>query len=204
MKLKEKIKSEKGAALIVEAAVVFPVVIFVVMLLLVLGNFYFQQSRVEQLVIRAADKMDQYFTDPVYHNGAPTAGTDIKPYRYLSGGEFAEKEAKNFLQTELGKLGTGFFPNMEVKVIKITCDLKNIFIMQDGKITVDYTVWLPVGFFGMEENRRCSCSVDYALLAPEEMIRNIDMIDDYYTKTGLKEKIEGKFEEWKSSLDNFR
>ena len=38
------LKSEKGAVLVVEAAIVFPIVFFVVIILLYTGNLFYQQS----------------------------------------------------------------------------------------------------------------------------------------------------------------
>ena len=63
-KLISSINNERGAVQVVEAALVYPIVIFVVAIFFFLGNLFYQQAKVDAITVRAAQKLAAYYTDP--------------------------------------------------------------------------------------------------------------------------------------------
>lgn len=196
--MKEKLHGEKGAVVVVEAAIVFPITFFIIIVFILFGNLLYQQSRVDAIVARAALYMGNVFTDPVLigsEGSIPneTKETNIQPYRFLLGASSAEDATEKFIKKELENLDTGLFSDMDVKNTQITCNLKNCIVYQQAEIEVKYSVWLPMSFFGMEPNIKMSSATTVAVTCPEEFIRNIDMIDDYLELTGAKDAIAEKW-----------
>lgn len=90
--MKKRMRDDRGA-LIVEATIVFPVCLIVILMLLYLGNVYYQKSRIEAIVVEAALDGAAYCADPLLRaiqnsdvGQVPGLGTvDYEPYRYLGG-----------------------------------------------------------------------------------------------------------------------
>ena len=77
-KVNEK-KNGQAGALVVEAVFIFPIVLFILMLIIYLGDIYFQMARVDELVNRYAIEGAQYVADPLLKKvkEAQEAGTGI-------------------------------------------------------------------------------------------------------------------------------
>jgi len=189
-----KMKNEKGAVPIVEAALVFPIVIFVVLILIFYGNMLYQQSKVDAIAVRGAEYLAAMYTNPILQEDAiPTNSTevDVKPYRYILGDAEAETKAKDYIRELLGKTGTGFFKNMEMDWTIKTCKIKNYVVYQTACVEIEYSIkLLPMRLLGGAEMFKCSNATVTAATDPAEFIRNIDMIMDYSEQFGLTDKIE--------------
>lgn len=191
--MKKFFKREEGAVTVVEAAIVFPITIFIIIVFILFGNLLYQQARVDAVVTRGAQYMGNHFTDPILtgvKDSIPESVNDVQPYRFLFPSSSIERDTENFIRTELTSLNAGYFSGMEVKDPKVTCNLKNCVIYQQAEIQVEYTVWMPMSFFGMEPNMRFSSATTFPITCPEEFIRNIEMVDYYMETTGLKDKLE--------------
>ncbi len=199
-------KDENGAVLVIEAAIVFPIMIFIVITFIFFGNLLYQQSRMDAIVVRAGQYMGAVYTDPILleaTNGIPTEIDDVQPYRFLFGASKAETKTKQFINKEIDNLNAGLFSDMEVKNTQVTCNLKNCIIYQQAEIQVKYTIWMPLSFFGLEPNMKFSAATTTAITCPEEFIRNIDMIGDYMEETGLSGKIQEKWDTLKMGIGKF-
>ncbi len=194
MKTMEILKKEHGAVEIVEAAFVFPIVIFVVILFIMFGNVLYQQARVDAIAVRGAEYLASLYTNPLLaENSIPTQTTKIKakPYRYLLGDSEAENMAREFMKKELDKIGTGFFSGMEISDSIKTCKIKNYVVYQTACVEIEYGVQLvPMKLFGLSPMIRTSNATVMAASDSAEFIRNIDMIMDYSQEFGLTDKIQ--------------
>lgn len=209
MKWKKKLKSEKGAVEIVEAALVFPIVIFVVILLIFFGNMLFQQSKMDAIAVKGAEYLAAIYTNPILtYDAIPTDSTEInvKPYRYLMGDADAEEKAKKYMEKLMSYTGTGLLPNMEMDGRVKTCKIKNHVVYQTACVEIEYSIkLLPMRLFDSPDLFRCSNATVTAATDSAEFIRNIDMIIDYSEITGLTEKIQntvGAFLVTRKDMDN--
>jgi len=189
----KKIKEEKGAVEVVEAAFVFPIVIFVVILFMMFGNMLYQQAKMDAIAVRGAEYLATIYTNPILSQDAiPTNSTqvDVKPYRYLFGDGGAEDKAKEFIRKEIDKTGTGLFSGMEMNANIKTCQIKNFVVYQTAQVEIEYSIELiPMKLFDSPSMFRCSNATVTAATDSAEFIRNIDMIMDYSEEFGLTQKI---------------
>ena len=198
-KFKQSYSDEQGAVAIVEAALVYPVVIFVVIILFLLGNVFYQQSKVDALAVRAAEKLAAFYTNPMLNTGIPTNAEDLElnPYRYLFGNDSAEKAVKSYINSELSRAGTGAFKGMEISGRATICEVENYVLYHVAKVKIIYSIeFKPLALLGGVSVLRYSTGEATSADSPSEFIRNIDMILDYADSTGLSQKI-------KNTLDQF-
>ena len=198
--ISKKLKNENGAVEIVEAAFVFPVVIFVVILMIYLGNFYYQQSKMDAITVRGAEYLAAVYTNPILAQGElPTdsTGINVKPYRYLFGDSEAEAKAKDFINGLIKNTGTGYFSGMKMNGTIKQCKINNYIVYHTASVQIEYSMNLmPLRFFDLPPLVKCSTATVESAADPSEFIRTVDMIMDYSDQTGLTDKIRqtvGKF-----------
>lgn len=189
-----RVKDEKGAVMIVEAAIVYPIVLFVVVIFIFLGNLFYQQAKVDAIAVRTAEYLARMYTHPLLQNGSklPTDSTqiDVQPYRYLFGSDDAKSKTEDFMNRELRKTGTGLFSEMEIRPLVTSCEIENYVVYQKITVEIEYSVNLiPLKLFGGVPIVRTKCVSAATASDPAEFIRNIDMILDYAESSGLTDKI---------------
>jgi len=194
MKLFDKIRSDKGAVEIVEASFVFPIVFFVVILLIVFGNLLYQQSKMDSIAVQGAQYFALAYTNPVLVAEGDLPGNstdvDVKPYRYLSGGAAAEDMARKHMEKLIDKTGTGLFSGMEVDAKIVVCDIKNYVVYHTASVQIDYKIrFFPMKLLDESDIMKQSTATVVAASDSAEFIRNIDMIMDYSEEFGLTDKI---------------
>ncbi len=192
--------NERGAVEVVEAAFVFPVVLFVVILLIFLGNFFYQQAKMDAIAVRGAQYLATAYTNPLLmEESIPTDSTqvNVKPYRYLFGDAEVEEAAKEYIEGLIKTAGTGFFSGMEPKGSVKTCKINNYIVYQTAEVKLEYSIeLLPLRFFDIPALLRTSNATVTAATDAAEFIRNVDMLMDYREEYGLTQKIKdfvGKF-----------
>ena len=200
MNIYKRLKSQKGAVPIVEAAFVYPIVIFVVIILFYFGNLLYQQSKMDAIAVRGAEYLAAIYTNPILmEKNIPTDCTQvsIKPYRYLIGNSEAEAKAKKYIQSLMNKTGSGFFSGMDMNGRVKMCKIKNYVVYQKACVQIDYSIkLLPMKFFDGLEIFQCSNGTTTAATDSAEFIRNVDMVMDYSEEFGVSQKINqfvGKF-----------
>lgn len=192
-KMKKWIKGERGAVEIVEAALIYPIVIFVVIIFFFLGNVFYQQAKVDAIAVRAAEKLAVYYTNPLLRGSIPTTAenTTLDPYRYLFGSKGAETAVKSFVEKELSGSGTGAFSGMDINVQSTSCEIENYVVYHKACVQINYTIeLLPLELIGADSLLRQSVGTAVSASDPAEFIRNVDMILDYADITGLTSKIQ--------------
>ena len=199
MKLTALLKEESGVSSIVEATLVFPIVLFVLVILIFLGNVYYQMARVEAAVSQSATYAAGVYADPVLQNSVGSklssskitvSSGDSRPYRYLLGNSSAETAASSYLKTQIGKIGSGFFTGMKPTCSKVSCTVKNYVIYQTITVTVNYSIQIPMFFFGKDVTlMKGQVSTSAAVSDPAEFVRNMVMVADFLEGSKLDEKL---------------
>lgn len=219
--IKEKIKNENGLV-IVEAAIVFPVMFFVLFFIIFIGNMYYEQAKVDNIVLTYATKGAQYVADPslysMDHGGnVPTDvnGLDIEPYRYIIGsitnGSIADIENKLSQQVkdEINNGGLIFFSNSKTNVTgsdnsKIA-KFNNYVVYSTFVVQVNYEVKFPIRFLGATEPTivKLSSRAEVAVNDAPEFIRNVDMVVDLLDGTKTSDTVKSIFDKINEFIKKF-
>jgi hypothetical protein len=191
------LRDESGAMPIIEATIVFPVMILVIWFLVFMGNAYFQRTRVEaivtELTLDGAAYCASVLTRTVDLTGRVPDFGEVKPrpYRYFTGMSEVETYIRNTLTTRLRNINTGLFsgmrPSPNVPVVKFN----NYIIYSTFSVELTYRIPIPVRLLGADDI--ITMTVRTRSVTPvtdvPEFIRNINMIEDYLLQTGAMEEI---------------
>ncbi|MCI8718289.1 MAG: hypothetical protein HFH64_09035 [Lachnospiraceae bacterium] len=197
-------KNEKGAT-IVEASLVFPIVFIIIIIMLTLGNAYYQKCRVEAIVsvnaIECAGYAQDTLLDYYKKNGkVPTNVNDmpsIEPYKYLINGTGSNintnvADAEQNIKKQIEELNAGYYKGMEVHLESYQVSYRNYFIYQTITAKVNCRIQMPVRPLWSSEYLNYYFSVIYDIPVTDstEFIRNVDMAVDYLEKYGVIDKIQ--------------
>ena len=219
--IKENMKNEKGA-LIVEAAIVFPVMFFVLLFIIFIGNIYFEQAKVDEIVMRYAIKGAECVADPFLYDMTSTGSittdsskTKLEPYRYIFGsftdGSISSVESKisDAVKKEINDNGLVFFTNSKAKVTGTDNDsiaeFHNYIVYSTFVVQVNYKIKLPITFFGNDDLSvvRMSSRAEIPVSDTDEFIRNVDMAIDLCNKYGIGSSVKGLFDKINGFINKF-
>lgn len=216
--MKSAMKSERGA-LIVEATIVFPVCFIIIIMLLYLGNVYYQKSRIEAIVVEATLDGAAYCADPLLRsisesesNTVPDLGSvDYEPYRYV-GGIFGgmdkiEDSVSNLITARIKGLSTGLFSGMKPTGYDtggLEVEYKSSFIASSISVNLEYKVEMPIRLLGDQENLsvKFHTHTEVPVSDSTEFIRNVNMVEDLLEVTGVERKIKESIKKLKEGFDN--
>lgn len=199
-----KVMNDERGAVFVEATLVFPIMFFVLFILIYFGNAFYLRSCVDSLVMQESVKGAAYCADPLLmdvlkQGKVPTTtkdlSTKIQPYSGIFGNNNAETMIKNELETRLNGIGSGFFDGMAPVRQKVSVKYHNYLVVSNFAVEVDYRITLPIRFIGSDEPLALQLhakSVQPVNDTPD-FIRDLDMIKDYSDRSGLTEKIHNVF-----------
>ena len=117
----KKDRKESGM-LVVEATLVFPIMFLIVFIMIVLGNAYFQKSKVEGIIAemtfygaaQCADPLTKLVQDSGKVPKYDEADYELEPYRYIFGNmDDIEKDVKEQICKKIKDMNTGLFKGME-------------------------------------------------------------------------------------------
>lgn len=212
MKELNKISNEKGA-IIVEASIVFPVMFFVLFFIIFIGNIYYEQAKVDEIVLKYAVKGAECVADPFLYD-VSNGGTlpdemseveDIEPYRYILGsvtkGNISEIEDQlsQDIKDEINNTSLVFFGNSKANIIGSDNDkiaiFKNYIIYSTFVVQVNYEVKMPIAFLGDDYPTvvKMSSRAEVPVSDAPEFIRNVDMAVDLLEGTATGEAIQKMF-----------
>ena len=205
----EQKESNNSGALIFEATIVFPVVFLVIFIMMVLGNAYWQRSKIDQLVAKEAIKGAAYCGSPLlqqYESNGRIPGlieADVKPYRYfLSGyGDSVANDINGTVSKYISSMSTGLFTNMKPqKIGDVKVEFNNMLVYSTFSVEAMYKIIIPVRIIGMSDwfSITFSSRSEIAVSDTSEFIRNVDMTIDYAQQLGI-DKILAEF---KNKLSN--
>jgi len=194
------IKKDENGAIFIEAAIVLPIVFFVVFLIIYAGIVYYQSARVDDIVNRKAIKGAQAVKDPlmydILNNGTiPTENNDVQPYRYIVGNY---KELENAIKDEVIKEitndGLVIIKSMQPEVIdngKIASFNNKVFY-STFSVDVVYEIKFPIVFFNDYQPRVVTLSsrAEIPVNDTPEFIRNVDMVTDLLYGTKVMDNIQ--------------
>ena len=219
----EKLKNNQGA-LIVEAAVVFPVTFFILLFIIFIGNLYYEQARVDDIVMRYAIRGAQCVADPfldsMYKSDGTSVPTDpgelkLEPYRYIFGfGQNSSiSQVETYLTTkikeEINDNSLIFFDGTGAKYVSTEngsiCEFKNNFLCSTFIVQVNYQVKIPISFMDMSKPilLRMTSRAEVPVSDTDEFVRNIDMAVDLIEDTKFGQSIAGIFEKVGGFIDKF-
>lgn len=214
--MKKKIRGEAGAVF-VEASIVFPVCFIVIIMLLYLGNVYYQKARIEAIVAEAALDGAAYCADPLLRaiekNGGriPAPGeTDYEPYRYLGGllGGMRPMEelVSDRVKSGIRRLNTGLFTGMKPTGYDtggLAVQYKSCFIASSVSVDLEYKIELPIRLLGDRENLclKFRTHTEVPVGDTPEFIRNVNYVDDIFEVTGAKQKMQEMIKKFRTALN---
>lgn len=193
MAVKDRAKNEKGAVMIVEATFVFPIMFFVVFFMIMVGEAYYQEARVEKIVqestlraaVRIGSPLMQYAEN---HDGSlPTDPNtaSLMPYRYILTGnarEVCEAETKRMTE-EIGDYKGLIFSQMgarpEAEPV-VQPDMRFLVEISRVKSTCKFSVRFPIRmiFSSKDIEIKYNVAVQQSVEDPSEVIRDVSMVKD--------------------------
>lgn len=189
------LKKDNGVV-IVEASIVFPIMIFTILMMVYMGNVYYQQAKLNAVVDLAAIKGASYCADPMLEKiekqgKVPDSNNDIQPYRYLFGLGEVENKIQKYVTSEFKSAGDGFFGLMSPDLEKCEATFNNSVIMYSFTVEATYEIKVPLRFMGTEPPTLVSLSAKATAPVNDngEFINNLNMALDYYESSGLKQKV---------------
>jgi len=220
-KLIWKLCGEKGA-LIVESAIVFPVMFFVLFFIIFIGNLFYEQARVDDIVMRYAVMGAQCVSDPFLYdmkttNAVPSEVKDqrLEPYRYILGSftdgsiSAVEDKLSDKVKEEINKSSLIFFHNSKSNYVgtdnKKIAYFKNYILYSTFVVQVNYEVKFPMRFLD-DDNltiAKMSARAEVPVNDVDEFIRNVDMAVDLLENTKAGQTIKGVFEKVGSFINSF-
>lgn len=187
------LKKENGA-IFVEAAMVFPVMLLVILLMLLMGNAYFQKCRVEAIAndvaVKGAARCADSLLASVESGNMPDVGTiNVYPYRYLdsNGVGTTVGDMAGELEDRIEGLDSGYFNRMKPKVKDATAKYNYGFIYSTFEVFVEYEIEFPIRMIGDTKNISLTMSTNVSMPVSDstELIRNVNMIEDYLERLGV-------------------
>lgn len=207
--MKKIFKDNKGV-LIVEASIVFPIMLFVILMMLYMGNIYYQQAKLNSIVDMAAIKGAAYCADPMLDDieksgSIPKTNNDIQPYRYLFGVSDVESKMKKYVADQYRKAGDGFFGSMAPTSVTCDANFNNSVIMYSFTVEATYDIKVPLRFMGTEAPTIVSLSAKATAPVNDngEFINNLDMALDYYESSGMSKKVSAVADKIKDFFNKF-
>lgn len=183
-------KNETGVATVMEAILIFPIMILVIVFLIYLGNGIFQTAKISAAVSKYAIDGAQMCTDPYYYDvqksndQVPSSFTNgVEPYRYILQTDNGHiKKVKSDIEKKLDSVikSSGFFLGMKPKITYKEVKYNNHFFYSTLSIEVRYSIVMGVKLFGEKDFQvlKSSAYAEVSVNDPAEFIRNTNMVID--------------------------
>lgn len=208
------IKNEKGAATVMEAVIVFPIMIVVIVFLIYLGNGMYQMSKISAAVSRYAIEGAQMCTDPYYYDiegksEVPSSyESGIQPYRYLLQTDKGHiQSVTRKIEKSLSKAinSSGYFMGMEPKIYFQEVNYNNHFFYSTFSCEVRYRITMGIKLIGDKDFKVIDSSAyaEVAVNDPADFIRNTNMVIDYVQGTEIGSKITEKISSAMGKVQEF-
>ena len=202
-----KTKKNESGVVFVEASVVFPVMFLVIFLMIYAGNAYLQKARVEAIVTEIAIDGAAYCADPMSRDveagKIPSVSSlNVYPYRAFdaSGVGDIKSTMEDTLKKRIEGMNNGVFTGMKPDVKSATAKYNYGFLYSTFEVDVEYKIVFPIRMLGDKENMSMTMysHVSMPVSDTTELIRNVNMVEDYLEQFGVKAKIE----EFKAKIED--
>lgn len=201
------LRDERGLV-VVEATFIYPVVFAVMALLLYVGDMYYQRAWVENAVMEysldgaaaiASSSLDGIAIDESTGRGVlDLSQVENDPYRFIVNLGTSEGNVDSVIETAESSLraeisgGSGSFFGLAPSVDSVDIHYDSHVVYGDYWVDVTYGFQIPVAGFIKSEGsypvRLASSSVT-TVTSMGELVRNIDLADDFYATTGLANEV---------------
>lgn len=178
-------KSERGAVMIMEATFIFPIVFFILILLIYIGNAYYLKAKIDsyttQYSIIGASQCADPLLNSINRGSMPTSAksADVKPYRYVFTGYMDDVAEDVEIAINKDLKNTGFFSNMSVKCTSNANSVTKLFY-SSFYVDVEFTIKIPMNIFGMKlDLLKFNSRSEVPITDVGEFIRNVDMAVDF-------------------------
>lgn len=216
-RMRRQLNNERGAVTLLEAAIVFPIMFIVLIFLIYMGNAFYIKTQVDKIVVEKAIKGAAYCADPMLATIEETGKVpgikelDVKPYRYLFGGmEGVETEIAKEVKEEIEGSYTSFFKNMKPELLANDNDepiakFNNHFLYATFSVNTKCRIGLPIKMLGADEEFSIILNVcsEVAVNDTSELIRNVDMVIDYFCDTSFGQAVSSVFEKVNEFMQSF-
>ncbi len=178
-------KKDKGAVMIVEATIVFPIMFFIIFLIILYGNIMYQKSKIDNYVSQYAQWGAQRCADPlyldVYKKGKVTEDTGslkVKPYRHFGSMGEVITDVESKVQAKVADCG--FFEGMQPKGLRVNADFNNYILYSTFDVEAKYHIEFPITFLGEKIKLSTMSAFESAPVSdPADFINNINMAKDF-------------------------
>lgn len=185
---------EKGAVTLIEAVIVFPIMFIIVFIMMMAGNAYYQQARVERAVVETTLNASARCADPllgyvIEHESVPTGtnSVEIYPYRYLFPGQM--NNIRGRMESELidriNSMKSIAFKGMEPRDVSVSMKLKWYVIASFIETDCSFRVELPIRM--LFSNNNIAFRYEIHLTEPigdaANLIRNTSMVVDFVERS---------------------
>lgn len=213
--IKKRFSEESGAVAIVEAAIVFPVMFFVLFFIIFLGNIYYQQARVDEIVARYAINGANRITNPIQRqlNQSGSIVTDpeevkVQPYRYLFHSmRDIEEDIRDEIYNEITSNGFTFLNGNRPEITRgqIKAKYNNYILYGNFVVEASYQIRFPIRFIMSDDIIlfKSSACAQAAVNDVPEFVRNVDLTIDLIEGTEFGKMIESAFDKIKEFIGNF-
>ncbi len=208
-----KIMRDDRGYVFVEATIVYPIMFFVIIFLIYMGNMFLLRARIDSAVAHEAIVYANYFANPYVRyledndykieNTAKSNDLTNSLYRYLyKNGKYANSDEVATLEKRIGQIG--FFNNVSPENIKVSAHgINNYVIYQTYEVEASYELKFPIKFIFMDDYwvLYMSAREEAPITDQSEFIRNIDMAVDYIERTEKGNKAIEQFSKLKNNFD---
>lgn len=196
-------KNQKGAMTIIEAAFVFPIMFFVVFIMLMACEAYYQYARVEKAcivaAIQGAAQCENPMLEAVLDKGAvPTSPSAVKvrPYRYIltSEAKSIAAEVGSNLQKTIDSYEALAFKGMRPSNVQVNIQPKMNILISSFPVECSFDVKLPIRmiFSNQDLTFKYSIGITEPIGDPAEFVRNVSTVQDYMERSEKIQKITGE------------
>lgn len=214
-KWKKYFANDIGAVQIVEATFVFPIMFIILFFLIYMGNMFYVKSQVTALAEVYAIRGANYCADPILkhlevNDSFPSLSSlDVKPYRHLFGGNGdVESSIETALVSELNGSTSSLFKNMMPRLTTAKSNIAtyhNYIIYSTFSVEFAMDVHFPIRFLGKDTSPmlHMTARAEVPVDDTAELIRNTDMVIDYFHGTKVGQAVSEAFGKINSFLSNF-
>ena len=206
------LKDERGAAPIVEAALVYPIVIIVVVFMIYYGMYVYESSVIHDMAGTTAVMASKSVSFPGYEylgesyvygdhsdegeitpDRVKKAYETMKPYRYIFKNEINDRFSDSLIEKS---------EDMLLKTEDIQCSITS----QRHKVTVklEKKVTMPqlFEFIGLNDSYRIKATSTALISDPAEFVRNTDITANLLGFLSQKLKAGEKFSQFREKIDS--
>ena len=201
------VKKEDGAVLIVEAAIVFPIVFFTMFFIICMGNAYYIRSCMDSIAQTTAVEAANYASNEnlltIMREGYYYKDRNVDPYRYTVS-QYLKDSVDEVVKKRTDSKDNSILAAMLPKNVSYSVKFDSGLFGSSVTVEIDYTISVMplvkknLGIADVEYTSRAVANITDSV----EFIRNLDMLRDFYTdftqtETGKKVvgTVKGKIEE---------